>query len=728
LASGDLLNSNYDPTCRQLFSIPQNETEAQLQPETSRDSYFLYLDHKFGDDLTVYGQVLYGKGSFINKSSGGYLFGARQFTIFSGNPFLPANIQQMMIGTGTAAAPQIPSVTLGRIGHSSDIAFDPFTEQDTETTSVTGGFDWDVSSDGFFDGWAVNGYYQNGTTDVDAIQRGGIRLDRIYLAADAVRDANGNIVCNVARTSGQHPDCQPLNMFGRGQASTAAVDWVTRFDPGIPVSVNGWLPGGGTLPYSYVGNENKLRAIELDQDVFELSANGQIAKGWAGPIAMAAGVAYRSEGFVQYVQAPQGNPTADPSVRPVQANSVPLGIRGVPVPDSSNSVEFQFSKVPFGIGDFDVKEAYTELRLPLIADRKAAKRMDLDLAYRWARYSGSGDVGSWKAGLEYAINDGIRLRSTVSEDVRAATLGERYDRTGGVANIADSLEDPAKGTASRYDVTIVQGGNPEVKPEDAKTKTVGIVFTPRFADSWHVAVDWYDITIKDNINQFGVQNVIDNCYLRNDVDSCSQIDRNAPPPTGSTQNRISLVNDVFINVNSASANGVDFEVSYGHPVNWFGGSTVNVRLLGSFLDENSRTDSAGTKTLLEGTFGLPDWQGQLSGNLNHGPLSLALQVRYSADVLQNSLQNVYQTSLGRVRYDVLDNTIDASTLTDLMFGYNFNLRSGNRMRLYANINNLFDKNPEASYVVLAGLSSAATNGYVGDLRGRRYALGFNFDF
>jgi outer membrane receptor protein involved in Fe transport len=697
--------------------------EAQLQPKTTRDNAFVYLDHDFGDNLTVYGQAMYGEASFTNKNAGGYLFGPRAFTIFSGNPFLPANIQDQM------TANDIPSVTLGRVGHASDIAFDAFTQQDTETVSFTGGFDLGIDTGGYFDGWAINGYYQRGTTDVEARQRGGIRLDRIYLAADAVRDANGNIVCNVTNVSGQHPDCTPLNLFGRGNASAAAVDWVTGFDPGIAVSVDGWLPGGGTIPYSYVSTQEKKRVIELEQDVFEISANGDIARGWgAGAISMAAGVAWREESFVQYVQAAQGNPTTAPDVRPVQANNLPLGIRGVPGPDAANSVEIQFSKVPFGIGDFTVKEAFTEVRLPLIADKRFADRIDLGLAARWADYSGSGDVQSWKTGLEWALSEHVRLRSTVSQDVRAATLGERYDRTGGLATVTDFGEDPTGGTASRYDVTIVQGGNPAVQPEEAKTITAGVVFQPGWADSLRFSLDWYDIDVKDNINQFGVQNVVNNCHQFNDVDACAQIERDGPPSTiNAGLNRISIVNDVFINVNSVRATGVDFEVAYSAQVDWFGGSNVGVRMLGSFLNENSRTDSAGNKTNTAGQFGLPEWQYTLSGNFNRGPVSLGLQARYTDATIQNLAQNVFQPSLGRIRYDVLDNTVDSSMIVDARVGYAFDVARGN-LSLYANVNNLFDADPEASYAVLSGFTGAVNNGYVGDLRGRRYAVGFTFDY
>ena len=44
-----------------------------------------------------------------------------------------------------------------------------------------------------------------------------------------MKDANGNIVCNVSLNpagAAAFPGCKPLNLFGRGNASPDAVDWV----------------------------------------------------------------------------------------------------------------------------------------------------------------------------------------------------------------------------------------------------------------------------------------------------------------------------------------------------------------------------------------------------------------------------------------------------------------------------------------------------------------------
>jgi outer membrane receptor protein involved in Fe transport len=389
--------------------------------------------------------------------------------------------------------------------------------------------------------------------------------------------------------------------------------------------------------------------------------------------------------------------------------------------------------VPFGIGDFDVKELFTEFRIPLVAGKRFAKRMDLDIAYRHADYSGSGGVESWKGALEWAIGDRLRFRTTSSQDARAANLSERYDRTGGVANVTDYLEDPVGGPNSRYTVTTVSGGNPAVKPETARTITAGIVFRPRKSDSFDISVDWYDTKLTDNINLYGVQNIVTGCYLQNNVDTCTQIERNGPPSTiRPGVNRISIVNDVYVNVQQAEARGVDFEVDWRKSVKWFGGSDVSVRWIGTHLMDNALTDSAGTRTDSAGVLGLtalglPEWQAQLSGSFTHGPVSLTLQFRYTDDMKQLLTQNVFQPTFngGAVRYDVPTNIVPGNLITDFSLRYRF---EGSKLSMFGVVNNLFDKGPQANFAVLSAFTGAVTNGYIGDLRGRRFALGFSWGF
>jgi hypothetical protein len=516
---------------------------------------------------------------------------------------------------------------------------------------------------------------------------------------------------------------------------------VTGFEPGVPINAQGFLSATESLPHSYVSGENKQRVINIEQDVWEVSANGQLAEGWAGPINMAFGYGFREESFVQVVEVgPGGNVTADPRFRPVLANNAALGIRGVPggALASGNSVEIQFSNVPFARGAQDVKEAFTEFLIPLVADVRAVQQLNLSAAARWADYSGAGDQQSWKMGLDWAIVDRLRLRTTVSEDVRAATMGEKFDRTGG---FSPPLNDYGiTPTPATYTATIFSNGTPDIKPEQAKTATFGIVYQPQRVDSLSVSVDFYSVIIEDNIQQAGAQNVVTGCYQQNDAFLCSLITRGGPPSLENPAiNYISLIGVPYYNQARVEAKGIDYEVNYRKDVDWFGGGeSIGVRFLGSFLDERTDINAAGVRTPLEGTFGfvptpnggLPERSGVVSANYNRGPLSLSLSARYaSAMIIQRTWNTGEAGGAAPALWEVADNETDAETILDARFDYRFDTANGN-LDIFFNINDLLDTDPEDFFTAPFSSNTVAGTGLgvTGENRGRRYTLGVRMAF
>jgi iron complex outermembrane recepter protein len=706
----------------------------QISPDSGRENVFAYVEHEFGN-LTVYGQAIFGEAQFTSKGQGG-LFGNppgagadRNFTIFSGNPFLPASIQ---------AAMTTPSVPFSRIGALEDIGFDAYTQQITETDSLTGGFEYAFGGDGFFGSrnWQLEGYYQAGQTDVQAIQRGGIRLDRIYLAVDVVNTPSGPR-CNVSVVSAAngtpiYQDCVPLNLFGRGRASQAAIDWVTGFEPGVPMHADGFLSATESIPHDYVSGENKRRVIDIQQDVWEISTDGQLAEGWAGPITAAVGAGFREESFTQVVEVgPGGNVNADPRYRPVMASGTPqnptnttqYGVRGVPIGAlaSGNSVEIQFSNVPFARGEQDVKEAFTEFLIPLVNGVPGARQLNLSAAARWADYSGAGQVQSWKGGLDWAIVDSFRLRTTVSQDVRAASMGEKFDRTGGITPPFTDLG--IVPNPPPYGATQYSNGTPDIQPEIAKTKTLGFVYQPAEVQGLSVSLDWYEVVVRDNIQQATAQTVINGCYQENEPFLCSLITREGAPISG--VNTISLIGVPYFNQNAVEATGVDFEVNYRRGVNFFGGGDVGLRFLGSWLDERNNVSSTGTVTALAGTFGLPEWTSLIQGSYYKNRMSATLSWRYADSQLANQNWNFNGTS---TRWDVLDNEIAAENVVDARFSYRFDT-SGGAVSFFVTLNNLLDEDPEENLTVYSSNFSTGTGlGITGENRGRRASIGVNVNF
>ncbi|HUK01025.1 MAG TPA: TonB-dependent receptor [Steroidobacteraceae bacterium] len=691
-----------------------NSDRPDVEPQSSRTNAFVYLDSNLTDHFNLYFQGIWAE-EMVKTTNPGGLFSAgtgQPITIFSGNPFLPASLQAQM------TANNIASFTFGRIGDSLDIANNAFVENDTRIRAGTLGFKSQISS-GFFKDWEIDGDVQYGETNLDARQIGGIRIDRIYLALDAVTDpATGRTVCHVTLISGQYPDCVPLNLFGRGNASQSAIAWVTGFDPGVSVTTTPYYSTGPQGTFSYVGGPDKVRDIDIQQTDAEVTASGEIFHGWgAGALSMAIGANYRKEDLDQAVLASQGNPSTDPAGRPVAANNPVTGIRGVPPGAANNSVEIQFSKVPFIKGGFNVKEAFAETLIPLVSNTLLLQQLNLNAAVRWADYSGSGTIWAYKLGLDDDVTKDFRLRATYSRDVRAANLDERFDRTGGAASVID-YGSPGNPTEN---ITIVQGGNPSVDPEKADTVTAGFVYRPGWLAGADLSVDWLDVKLKDAIQAFTAQDIISACYRQGNTDECQYITRN---PDGT----IFIVNQTVQNIAQARITGVDIEGGYTHGLHLLGGGAESIswRAFASWLGENSLTSSNGVKTRYEGdtgTMSLPKWKVTSYAQYADGPFSAFLQARYIGHGKLSALYNLNGV------WDVGRNYVSSATYWDMRLAYDFKVDSG-ALQLYGEVLNMFDKAPplDPAYSTFGTNPTQVNPTGLFDELGRRFNFGIRLTF
>ena len=684
-----------------------NSDRPDVEPQSSRNSFFTYVDSDVTPNINVYFQGLYANEMVKTTNSGGLFspVSGQPITIFANNAYLPASLAQAM------AANNIASFSFGRIGDSLDIADDAYVEDDTKVRSGTLGFKSKVPG-GWFKDWTVDGNYQFGETNLDARQIGGIRLDRIFMALDAVKNpTTGQIECNVTLVSGMYPNCVPLDLFGRGNASPAAINWVTGYDPGVAVTTTPYYASGPQGTFSYIGGPDKVRDVDIQQSNGELVASGDIYKGWgAGAVSMALGATYRRETLNQVVFDSQGNPSTSPLVLPVPANNATLGIRGVPPGAANNSVDTQFSKVPFVKGEFDVKEFFTEAEVPLISNTLLLQQFNFNGAVRLADYSGSGSILAYKMGLDDQVVQDVRLRATYSRDVRAANLDERFDRTGGAATVID-YGTPGNPTEN---ITIVQGGNPAVKPETADTVTAGLVYRPSYLPGADLSVDWFDTSLKNAIQAYTAQQIVTACYQQGNTDQCANISRN---PDGT----IFIVNQTYQNIAKAEVGGVDIETGYTHSLHLLGGGAESLtgRAFASYLRTNSQTSSTGVKTEDAGdvgTLGLPQWKLTAYLQYANGPFSTFFEGRFIDGGKLSATDNL-------TGWDVANNHVPSVTYYDMRVAYDI-VMGGSTVQLYAVVNNLFDKAPPLapSYV---GLSSSPiqTNQSLYDVLGRRFTVG-----
>jgi outer membrane receptor protein involved in Fe transport len=688
-----------------------------LVPDLDRYSFFAYADYEVTDNVRVFAQYIHSRTQTFQYSTPRAAFHGipTALTIFQDNAYLPDSLRQTMVDN------DIESFTLRRFGSIEDIG--QVSLDDTTTQHIaTAGFAAELDTGGFLDGWNVDGFYQYGRSERDWRQLG-LRLDRVFAAADAVRDGDGNIVCRVstfAAGAAAFPGCQPLNLLGRGNASADAVDYVIGSEPGQTVTTPVYFAGSGFTPgqeETFVSNATKDNITTFTQNFAELSASGEVIEGWAGPISLALGGSWRRDHIRQIVH-DVTNPSGDPGARPVLCNDAALGLRGVSFPDCNSPNGVQYSRVSNILGSSDVWEAFSEVLVPLVdTDRFTATANG---AVRWADYSGSGTVWAYKGGLELGFIDAVRLRGTYSRDVRAANLAERFDQTGGVASILDPRY-PGDGIVP---VNRLSGGNPAVRPEKADTMTLGLVFQPGFAPGLSASLDFYRIKISDAISQVGNQVVVDRCELEDAQEFCALITRD--PVT----DRITQVGDVFVNVAQSEVSGLDAEVNYSLFDLLTGSDALSARLFTSWLFERSETNSSGVTTNLAGQIGArqsdglffpyADFKATMSLNYQLSGVSALLQGRYIGGGVHDATLEEGVT--------IVDNSVDDVLYVDLRLGYAFEI-AGADAEVFVNATNLFDADPPLtpSYNNFLAHSTQYNIGLY-DVMGRRYTAGVKLKF
>ena len=355
----------------------------------------------------------------------------------------------------------------------------------------------------------------------------------------------------------------------------------------------------------------------------------------------------------------------------------------------------------------DVTEFFGEAFVPWVRN----DRLDMSVAARHADYFGSGGIWAWKFGLSTQLTDSFRFRATRSHDVRAGSLADRYDQTGGAATVTDPFMNDAQ-------VNIFQagGGDPNILPEESDTLSLGFVYQPGWASGLSMSIDWYEVDLTDAIQALTSQQVVDQCFA-GDQELCARIFR---LPDGT----INLVQARVRNVAKAFVSGVDFELGYNKAVDWFGGGEViGLRFISSHLSENStqsfmspKIDRAGQLFLFE----YPKDKYVASANYSNGSFTAFLQARRVDDGFRDVLEVE--------GVDIDDNTIDSVTYIDLNLRYAMDVGDG-QWEFFLSAQNLTDEDPPiVPNFGLFGASATQTNAGMHDLLGRRYTFGAQFGF
>ena len=678
--------------------------------EVKEPSAFVGFKYDLTDRLRLFTQAMYGVSESNRYGRRGlpHLQDIWFATIYSGNPYLPAEVQEAMTAQGVQA---FRMLKLGQLR-----GYDNWSDDETEHNAHTM-FTWSIGAEAdVFSDWLVKAHWQSGRSHKFTQVKGDLRVDRMFLALDAVRDPNGNIVCRVqlfnptteqlaASVAGRTnkygeplmspvgldntiSGCVPLNPFGQGNVSPEAREYL-------------------------IGD--KWGTSDVHQRFGEILLTGKLFDGWAGPISSAFGVTYREEELVQ-----------EPFPYEIEAlgpplNAPNLGIRGIPGGFTGGSPNLiQFSTVPPIRGEYDVKEAFAEVHIPLF-ETSRGQRLSTDLAYRYSRYSGIGSVDAWKGGLDFEVFRDLRLRGTLSRDVREATFAERFDFQGSGGNVNDPAPVGLNGARNQsFQITSVAVGNPNLDPEKADTVTFGAVYSPSFAllQGLQLSADYYSVKVEDAIGQLGVQNITTFCFNGQTV-LCQYVERD--PQAGT----LTRVFNPYLNIAEVKVKGIDLEAQYVTRPEWISGrpQTFSVRAFASKLLERTNIPTPGAPPVhLEGGFDptnvlYPTWKGNLAAAYTVGAWTIQLSEEW---ISKSKINTTWVEGV-----DVDDNWLPNYFNTNLKLGYSGEMAGNHVWEAAVYVTNLLDKDPIVipSYNSRTG-SQIVSNNF--DPYGRSYDLTLNF--
>ena len=551
---------------------------------------------------------------------------------------------------------------------------------------------------------------------------------RFAYALDAVRDpATGQPTCRVKLTA------NPLNPLSTGSSGLQrATD--LPYAAGDPI-VAGCVPintfGAGRLSQAaidYVSAEINVTHVNQQQD-FTAFASGELWDFWgAGPIAVGGGYEYRQE------KARGTGRTASTAGRLLFLNTGP-----------------DFPNVKY-----DTNEFFGEVRVPLIKDLPFIQSAEIGGAYRNSDFSNIGKIETFSVtGFVQPIDD-IAFRFSYGEATRVPNLSELYTAPTGTFgnNLIDPCDANGFGTgqtalnrrancASLLGAGYVPGttritytsgvpgfnaGNASLEAEESRSYTASIILRPRFMPRFTAVFDYYDIKITNLINAVTIQDLLNNCVSGTVVNqnACSQFSRDP-----STFLLTTFVQGV-LNYAATEAKGVDFTFSYNMDVPQFGGKDwgrLDWRMRGNYLirqEDFLNTSDPSDATEFDSLLGLP--RVRFLSTVTWTPRSW---LRFTWDWDWQASQEIADSDVFIQDTDIFNPKFrDTGDFSQHDFSVAWDVRED--LTLRAGVVNAFNKQP-AKWVMfndyLAGTvqsaeSSSAPDNF--DLFGRRFFIGVNF--
>lgn len=617
-------------------SIATPLAQWNLKQPLTQGTGLIRANYEFSDTVSAFVLANYARSNVFTYSQ---YHQTPTLTILANNPYLPAGIATQM------AANDITRFNMGRVdtewlGTSADNTYTTARISTGLKGKLSETLSWDVS-------------YNYGRSVINS-KVFGTREANLMAAAYAVRDGNGNIVCgalagnpnfaanrltNTIQLANVLPGCVPLNPFGVGNISQAAIDYVSGIE------------------YTDIYMKQHNVAANISGSLFELPG---------GPFSFAIGAEARWDSLRQ---------KADD-----------LQERGLY--SSGNSKNYS--------GSNSVKEAYVEVDLPLLADIPGIRSFGLNGALRRTDYRISGAVTTWKLGGTYEPVDGVRLRVTRSRDIRAPSLSDLF-LVGGISTVG-SFFNPFTNQSGRLPQQTL--GNPNLRPEKADTLAVGGTIEGRGAlQGLRLSVDYYRIKVRDVITSVSASDSVAFCFA-GQTSYCAAVERDNTA-FGISRVLVQPFNQSLLDTEGldfefgyrSSLAGIGLPGTIDL-------TTFATRLLHY---KSTNLAGAGGTTIDYAGYQLasPKWVVSTYLNYRLEPVTIGLQMRAFSSIKHSPLyrgpdEAGYDPTASN---SINKNTFAGQALFNLNVAYDFEV-AGTKAQLFGNISNLFDKAPD-EYAIAA---------------------------
>jgi iron complex outermembrane receptor protein len=471
--------------------------------------------------------------------------------------------------------------------------------------------------------------------------------------------------------------------------------------PCVPLNLFG---GAGTITQEMLAFIGFTQHDVSQQELVDFSANltGDLVQLPAGPLAFAVGVEHRrTEGYFEPDALVAAGLSSDIPAQPAR-------------------------------GEIKVKEAYGELRIPLLADMPFFNRLEASVAARIFDYSTSGSDETFKAGLNWRPTEDFLVRGSWGEGFRAPSIGELF---GTASRFDQEVDDPCSGMTAATpaniranciaagvpasgsyvqlnpQVSVITSGNRDLTPETSESWNLSAVYEPRWlrdttwASGGSLEVAYSDIDLDNAIQAQNGQSLLDRCAETGDAVACATITRTA-------SGQVAAIANPLINIGGVKVRTLDVNLVWRSPewsMGTFGLNWYTTRL----LEFTERVPAAGGLIPIEreGTErGSPDQA--------YPKTKSTLMLDWDGADLGATLTGRYISS---VRETGADNKLNSRTYVDAQVRWTPRFIDDD-LRVAVGVNNLFDKDPPGC--ISCGLNNYDPNAY--DAPGRFFYLQLSY--